>query len=114
MARMAKPGALELRDFQAPGALDAFPHVTYAECMKAAQLVTADGLAWSGLEAIVRALATRPLLGFLNGLYLLPGIRRCADAIYRWVARNRYRLLGRAHCTDGSCAMHFTPDRDAG
>jgi predicted DCC family thiol-disulfide oxidoreductase YuxK len=59
MGRLAARGRLELRDFQQPEALAPFPQVTHAQCMQAAQLVTRDGRAWSGLEAVVRALRTR-------------------------------------------------------
>ena len=106
MRRLARPGSVELVDFQAPGALAAFPQVDYATCMAAAQLVSGDTRAWSGLEAVVRALATRPLLRAVTWLYFVPGVRTLADVLYRWVAANRYRFLGRTACADGACALH--------
>jgi predicted DCC family thiol-disulfide oxidoreductase YuxK len=107
MRRIALPGRLELRDFQQAGVLDAYPQVTYDQCMEAAQLVTTDGRAWGGLEAIVRALMTRPVLGLFARAYYLPGLRQVADVLYGWVAANRYRLLGRAPCDGDACQVHF-------
>jgi predicted DCC family thiol-disulfide oxidoreductase YuxK len=109
MRRVARPGRLEVRDFQQPEGLVAYPQVTYEQCMEAAQLVNTDGQAWSGLEAIVRALMTRPLLGLFARAYYLPGLRQLGDALYRWVAANRYRFLGREACDDNACQVHLRP-----
>jgi predicted DCC family thiol-disulfide oxidoreductase YuxK len=106
MSRLARAGSVELVDFQVPGVLDRFPGLTHAECMRAAQLVTVGGHVASGLEAIVLALATRPLFRWMAWIYFVPGLRQIADAVYGWVARNRYRFLGRVECPGGACALH--------
>jgi len=106
MLRLARPGVVELVDFQVPGALASFPEVTHERCMRAAQLVTIDGRVFSGLEAIVRALSTRPILGLIAGIYFIPGVRQAADVVYRWVAANRHRFMGRSSCHDAACALH--------
>jgi predicted DCC family thiol-disulfide oxidoreductase YuxK len=110
MSRLSAPGRLELRDFQQPGALDAFPQVSYDRCMEAAQLVTHDGRAWSGLEAVVRALRTRRVLGLPAAMYYVPGLRALLDRLYGWVAANRYSIMGRVpDCDDAGCRVHFGP-----
>lgn len=109
MGRLAARGRLELRDFQQPEALRPFPQVTYEQCMQAAQLVTRDGRAWSGLEAVVRALRTRRLLGLPAAVYYVPGLRTVADRFYEWVAAHRYSIMGRTpDCDDAGCRVHFT------
>jgi predicted DCC family thiol-disulfide oxidoreductase YuxK len=117
LLKLARPGAVELLDFQAPGVLDRFPGITHEACMRAMQLVTPGGRVYSGFEAAVRAVATRPVLGRLAYLYYLPGLRQACDLLYRVVARYRYRLLGRAvaegACEGGSCALH-APQRVRG
>lgn len=81
-----------------------------AEALREVKLVTADGRVRGGAEAVVRLVALgRPRLGKLLSPYYLPGVRPLADALYAWVARNRYRLFGRRGedaCEDGSCALH--------
>lgn len=109
---LARRGAVELCDFQQPGVLAAFPTLTHDECMRAMVMVTPGGTVLSGAQAVAEALATRRVIGALARLYYLPGLRALCDAAYAWIARNRYRLFGRATaCHDDACALHFGPPR---
>jgi predicted DCC family thiol-disulfide oxidoreductase YuxK len=50
------------------------------------------------------------MVGWIALGYYLPGIRQLCDALYRWVARNRYRLFRKQaepECASGACAVHF-------
>jgi predicted DCC family thiol-disulfide oxidoreductase YuxK len=48
-----------------------------------------------GAEAIARALMTnRGPLGWSARLFFIPGVRQLAEAVYRAIARRRYRLSG--------------------
>jgi predicted DCC family thiol-disulfide oxidoreductase YuxK len=107
---LARPGAIEAVSFQEPGVLERFPGLTHEACMQAMYLVAPDGRRFRGFEAIVQALATRPLLRMLVSAYYLPGIRQVCDRLYAWVAANRYRIFGKTpadECTDGTCSLHF-------
>jgi predicted DCC family thiol-disulfide oxidoreductase YuxK len=110
LAALVRPGAVEMVDFQAPGALDRFPGVSHAACMQAMHLVTPDGRVYRGAEAAVRALATRRFPGWLAYLYYLPGLRQLLDRLYAFLAAHRYRLMGRtggaAECDSGTCSLH--------
>ena len=65
-------------------------------------LYLADGRARTSLDAMIRAGARLGGAGLLlQPLRLLP--RRVQDVLYRWLARNRYRLFGRT-------AMCAVPD----
>jgi predicted DCC family thiol-disulfide oxidoreductase YuxK len=107
---LARRGAIEALSFQEPGVLDRFPGLSYDECMRAMQLITPEGRVFSGFEAAVRAVATRPLLGWFAYLYYLPGLRQLCDLAYSWIARNRYRLMKKSviagACEEGSCSLH--------
>ncbi|HEY8430632.1 MAG TPA: DUF393 domain-containing protein [Sandaracinaceae bacterium] len=108
LLRLARPGAIEPLSFQDEGVLDRFEGLTYDACMEAMHLVTPDGRTYRGMEAAVRALATRPILGLYAWLYYLPGVRQLLDAAYRWVAKRRYAIAGRTpECEDGACAVHL-------
>lgn len=110
MRRLTRPGVLALRDFQQPGVLADYPTLTFDQCMRQAQLIAPDGRTFAGMEAVVRALMTRPLLGAVARLYFVPGIRHTANALYAWIAANRYRLFGRAAagaCDDDACSVHL-------
>src|SRR5579883_2597019 len=75
-------GGVELESFRAPGVLARHPQVSAAACEEAMQLL-------------------RPLAR----LYAVPGLHALADAVYRLVAKNRFRLGGRT-CREGTCAAH--------
>jgi predicted DCC family thiol-disulfide oxidoreductase YuxK len=109
LTALARPGAIELVDFQQPGVLEHFPRVTHEACMQAMHLITPTGRIYRGFEAAVQAVATRPVLGLPAYLYYVPGIRQVCDRFYRWLAAHRYRLLGNKPadaCPDGTCALH--------
>jgi predicted DCC family thiol-disulfide oxidoreductase YuxK len=103
--RLARRGTIETRDFHEPGALALHPELTPELCNAALQLVTPGGRRFAGVEGVVRALATRRWLAPLVFLYYVPGLRQLADALYRLVAANRYRLGGRVadDCDTGAC-----------
>ncbi len=106
LVRLARPGSVERVDFNAPGVLDRFPHLTRADCQGAMQFITPAGDLYSGPAAIVQALATRPVFRWLPPLYRLPPIRWALGHLYRFVARHRHRLMGRAgptSCDSGAC-----------
>lgn len=102
---IARPGGIEPVDFQAPGALDRFPGLTYEACMQAMHLVTPQGQVYRGFEAAVHAVATRPIVGKLAYFYYVPGIRQICDRFYAWIAARRYRLAG--ECPSGTCSLHL-------
>lgn len=108
---LARPNAIEMRDFQLPDVLTRFPGLTHEQCMQAMHLVTPQGNVYRGFEAAVRAVATRPIIGPLAYAYYVPGIRQLCDIAYRWIAARRYRLMGKrvaaGECAHGTCALHF-------
>jgi predicted DCC family thiol-disulfide oxidoreductase YuxK len=105
LERLLGSQGTELRSFRDDGVLSTFPGVAYERCEKAMQLVQADGRVVEGAEAIVRALGRR-VWGRLLYVYYVPGLRQLVDALYRVVARYRFRIAGR-ECPDGACAVHF-------
>jgi len=107
---LARPGFVEALNFQEAGALDRFPGLTHDACMKAIHLVEPDGRISRGPEAIIRAIATRPILHWLPAIYSVPGMRPLLNWLYALVASNRYRIWGKAKspldCDGGTCHLH--------
>jgi predicted DCC family thiol-disulfide oxidoreductase YuxK len=69
--------------------------VTEAECAEALQYVTAGGRVYAAQDAVARLLlASRPWWRPAGLVLLVPGVNALAGVVYRWVARNRYRLPG--------------------
>jgi protein-S-isoprenylcysteine O-methyltransferase Ste14/predicted DCC family thiol-disulfide oxidoreductase YuxK len=108
---LARPGAIELVDFQEPGVLERLPGISHEACMRQMYLVTAEGRVYGGFEAAVQAVATRPVLGWAAYGYYLPGVRLACDLAYRLIATYRYHLLGKAvargECGEGTCSLHL-------
>jgi predicted DCC family thiol-disulfide oxidoreductase YuxK len=96
-------GRLKLESFHDPGVLERYG-LSRAACEEAMQLVLPDGRVFSGAAAAAQAFRLNPLLAWLSLFYAIPGLKQIADAVYRWVAKNRFRFGGR--CTDGACAHH--------
>src|SRR5262245_9674785 len=82
LEKWMRSGSAERVDFQQPGALDRFPGLTHERCMVQLHLIVPDGRVFAGVEAIVRALATRRVLGKLANLYFVPGLRQLLDGLY--------------------------------
>jgi predicted DCC family thiol-disulfide oxidoreductase YuxK len=82
--------------------------VTRAECAEALQYVTDGGRVYAAQDAVARLLlASRPWWRPAGLVLLVPGVNALAGVVYRWVARNRYRLPGAAD----ACAV---PPQGAG
>ena len=80
-------GRVHVESAYAPGVRERFPMVPQDGVMGEIKLVDADGR----------------VLGALAHLYRLWPIRPIADAGYRVIARNRYRISGK--CEDGTCDL---------
>jgi predicted DCC family thiol-disulfide oxidoreductase YuxK len=106
LARLAAPGVIRRVSSTDEGEMAKFPASVREGIGGALQLVSADGEIASGAEAVNRALATRAGWRIITWLYFVPGVRQFTDWLYRLVARNRYRIMGKAKtCETGTCPM---------
>ncbi len=106
-----KRGRIVFTDIAAP-AFDPAPYRrSRADLMARIHGRLPDGRVIEGLEVFRRAYAAVGL-GWLLAPTRWPGLRRVAEAGYRWFARNRLRLTGRVGC-DERCATHENPRRTA-
>ena len=75
--------------------------------MQRLHVVRPDGRVFAGAEAVARSMTLLPVVGWLAFLYYVPGVRQLAEAAYRIVAKNRYRIAGRTgECDGGTCSLH--------
>ncbi len=102
---------LEPLSFQDPGVLEQFPTIGYERAMASMHLVMIDGRIF-GEEAMLRELfrLTPWYLRWMGVLFVVPGVSGLARRMYRWVARNRYRLSGAPPCED-ACEVHLSDTR---
>lgn len=100
-------GHVQVESAYAPGVRERFPMLPLDETsgmMGEIKLVDADGRVLGGAAAIARTIeyGGGPL-GLLARLYRVWPVRPIADAGYRVIARNRYRLRGK--CDEGGCEI---------
>lgn len=117
-SNLAKLARGKVRSEALQTALAKFPDISEAEALKEIKMVGENGQVYGGAEAIVQLIQRgQPVLGKLLYPYYLPGIRQVSDALYAWVAKNRYRLFGKVPedaCEDGACSLHFNlPEKKA-
>ena len=78
-----------------------FPFVREEECMGALQAIFSDGSRKSGFDAVAYVMRNlsgwRGALGFL--LVHAPGLPFIGRIIYKWIAKNRYKIK----CDDDQC-----------
>jgi predicted DCC family thiol-disulfide oxidoreductase YuxK len=90
--------ALELTPSQAPGVAARFPWIPPRAYAEALQLIGPNGQTWQGAGAIEQLLAVLPKGKTISWLFKIPFVRTIVDRLYRWFARNRYRLGCGEHC----------------
>lgn len=87
---------LEILPCRSPLRAERYPQIGEQACLTAMQLVLPDGRVLAGADAVPELLRRIRGLGWLAGLFALPGMRPLARRVYGWIARNRMRI---------SCAM---------
>jgi predicted DCC family thiol-disulfide oxidoreductase YuxK len=93
-----RDAALEIVPSQTPGVTARFPWIPPRAYAEALQLIGPNGQTWQGAAAIEQLLAILPKGTMISWLFKIPFVRAIADKVYRWFARNRYRLGCGEHC----------------
>jgi predicted DCC family thiol-disulfide oxidoreductase YuxK len=92
-------------NIQDRAALARFPMVDPRAAQGQMFVLGPDGRLAGGFDAVLALLPTVPSLGALAPLLAWGPLRRLGWAVYRWVARNRYRLGGYTSCAGGACRL---------
>lgn len=98
LRRWDRRQAIELVPSQAPGVMARFPWIPPGAFKDALQLVREDGATWQGAAALEELLGVLPRGRWIAWTFRVPLARPVAEKLYRWFARNRYRLGCAAHC----------------
>lgn len=67
--------------------------------MESLQLIAPDGEIREGAAATEHLLTILPRGRIIAWIFHVPFVRGIADRLYRWIARNRYRLGCGEHCS---------------
>ena len=101
LLKMDRTGNLQTETLQSPGTAQRLG-IAPASLLESIRWLDSSGAVYSGAEAanaaVAAAIGTRiPLV-----IYRIPGVGFIEEAIYRWVAANRYRFPG----TTPYCESH--------
>ena len=103
LRRLDACGSLRFVSLHEPEVVRDFPELSAEDLMRQMYVVDTAGRARGGAEA-VRYLSRRlPLLWPLALPLHVPGSLPLWNALYRFVARHRYRIAGT--CDDGTCRL---------
>jgi predicted DCC family thiol-disulfide oxidoreductase YuxK len=100
LSRWDREGVLELKPVQDPGVEERFPEVAGRNLEESIHLVGPEGEVWTGAAAVEKLMSVLPGWRWLSRLFDIPLVRPLGERVYRWVARNRYRLTCRDHCRE--------------
>jgi len=89
---------IEVVPSQAAGVISRFPWIPARAYTQAIQLIGPGGATWQGAAAIEQLLDILPRGRLISWVFSVPFVRVIADKLYRWFARNRYRLGCGEHC----------------
>lgn len=82
-----------------------WPQLSSEQLMDQIWLVTKSGQTFGGADAMRYLSSRMPALWPLAPLLNLPFTMPIWRSIYRWIAKNRYRIAGRK-CDNGTCSLH--------
>ena len=98
LAEWDRDRMIDIVPSQSPGIQARFPWIPARAYTQAIQLIGPGGATWQGAAAIEKLLDVLPRGGAVAWVFRIPFVRPLADKVYRWVARNRYRLGCGDHC----------------
>jgi predicted DCC family thiol-disulfide oxidoreductase YuxK len=101
---------VDLRDDAAMGA---FPMVDRAASLGQMFVLDPDGGLAGGYDGFLSLAPTIPLLRPVRRVLKSGPVRWAGWKVYRWVARNRYRLGGAVSCEGGACGITPAPPASA-
>ena len=101
LVRMDRTGNLRTEALQSAGAAERLG-IAPTSLLESVRWLDSSGAVYSGAEAANAALAAAIGTRIPLAIYRIPGIRSAEQAIYRWVAANRYRFPG----TTPYCESH--------
>ncbi len=105
LRRMDWTGHLAFISLHDPRVTERWPQLSHEELMEQIWLVAKSGKTYGGADAIRYLSLRMPGLWLLAPILNLPFTMPLWRTVYRWIARNRYRIAGR-NCENGTCSLH--------
>jgi predicted DCC family thiol-disulfide oxidoreductase YuxK len=91
--KLNRTGNLQIEPLQSPSAAERLG-IPQSQLLDSVRWLDPSGAVYSGAEAVNAALSAAIGTRLPLVVYRIAGVRFIQDAIYRWVAANRYRFPG--------------------
>jgi predicted DCC family thiol-disulfide oxidoreductase YuxK len=101
LLKFNRTGNVATETLQSPGTAQRLG-ITSASLLESVRWLDSSGAVYSGAEAANAALSAAVGTRIPLAIYRIPGLRGIEEAVYRWVAANRYRFPG----TTPYCESH--------
>ena len=98
-------GAFAFVDSRDAGATARWPGISAEETEGRIVVLAPDGTRQGGYDGVVTLLRAIPRWRVVAPLLGAWGVRLVGRVVYRAVARNRYRIMGRAACEGSTCRV---------
>ena len=105
LRRLDWTGRLAYISLHDPRVSQRWPELSHEQLMEQIWLVTENGGRYGGADAMRYLSLRMPSLWLAAPLLNFPFAMPLWRKIYRWIARNRYRVAGR-NCENGGCSLH--------
>jgi predicted DCC family thiol-disulfide oxidoreductase YuxK len=99
--KLDRTGKLHSEPLQRPGSAQRLG-ISSAELLESVRWLDSSGEVYSGAKAANAALSVAIGSRIPLRIYRIPGVRLIEEAVYRWIAANRYRFPG----TTPYCESH--------
>ena len=103
--RLRPTSELTFVDVRDPDAMAAFPMVDRQAGLRQMFVLDAEGNLAGGYDGFLALVPRLRLLRPLQHVLRWRPVGAVGRIVYRWVARNRYRLGGAVSCEDGACRV---------
>ena len=98
LTKWDREGVFEFLPAQDETVSGRFPGIAPTALSGSLHLVSEDGESWVGAEAVEQIIRLLPGWRWSAWAFRLPFGRPFAQRVYRWIAKNRYRLNCPGHC----------------
>jgi len=83
-----------------------YPDLTREQLMQEMVIVDQKGRRYAGAYAVRYLTSRLRRMWWAAPILYFPGSMILWKPLYRWIAKNRYRLSGTPKCKDGTCELH--------
>ncbi len=108
LVKWDRQNELEILPSQTSGLAGRYPWIPAKAYLESVQFIeNPSGTTWQGAAALEHIIDVLPKGRLITWVFSIPFVRPIAEKIYRWFAKNRYRLGCGEHCQLHQPSLEF-------